>query len=168
LDEKTEDSVYISSGNDASAFIPQIIEKGYAIMAFNNQIKAGMEFGILISFDTVYGVKTFRATYTVPKEAPVIPETPGEGEGTEGDGTEGDGTEGDGTEGDGTEGEGTEGDGTEGDGTEGEGTEGDATLQSFKASKSNLVRAPRIVKDIVPYYGEVKHEYTARQAQALR
>ena len=182
LDEKTDDSVYITNGNDASAFIPQIIERNYAIMAFN-QMKAGVEYGILISFDTVYGVKTFRATYTVPTEAPVIPETPGEGEGTEGDGTEGDGTEGDGTEGegtegdgtegdgtegDGTEGDGTEGDGTEGDGTEGEGTEGDATQQSFKASKSNLVRAPRIVKDIVPYYGEVKHEYTARQAQALR
>ena len=147
LDEKTEDIVYITNGNDASAFIPQIIERNYAIMAFTD-MKAGVEYGILISFDTVYGVKTFRATYTVPKEAPVIPETPGEGEGTEGDGTEGEGTE--------------------GEGTEGEGTEGDATQQSFKASKSSLVRAPRIVKDIVPYYGEVKHEYTARQAQALR
>ena len=187
LDEKTEDRVYIAKGYDASAFIPDIIEKDYALMVFKNQT-AGKEVGILISFDTVYGVKTFRTNYTIPTEAPVIPETPGEGEGTEGDGTEGDGTEGDGTEGDGTEGEGTEGDGTEGDGTEGEGTEGDgtegdgtegegtegegtegdATLQSFKASKSNLVRAPRIVKDIVPYYGEVKHEYTARQAQALR
>ena len=177
LDEKIDDSVYIANGKDASAFIPDIIEKGYAIMVFQD-MPAGMECGVLISFDTVFGVKTIRTTYTIPTEAPVIPETPGEGDGTEGDGTEGDGTEGDGTEGDGTEGEGTEGDGTEGDGTEGEGTEGegtegegtegDATQQSFKASKSSLVRAPRIVKDIVPYYGEVKHEYTARQAQALR
>ena len=152
LDEKIDDSVYITNGKDASAFIPDIIEKGYAIMVFQN-MQAGMECGVLISFDTVFGVKTIRTTYTIPTEAPVIPETPGEGEGTEGDGTEG---------------EGTEGEGTEGEGTEGEGTEGDATQQSFKASKSSLVRAPRIVKDIVPYYGEVKHEYTARQAQALR
>ena len=132
LNDDIDDSVYIANGNDASAFIPQIIEKGYAIMAFQN-MQAGMEVGVLISFDTVYGVKTIRSTYTIPTEAPVTPETPGEGEDTEG-----------------------------------EGTEGDATPQSFKASKSSLVRAPRIVKDVVPYYGEVKHEYTARQAQSLR
>ena len=168
----TPDESYLEFGNDGSAYIEQITADGYAIMVFKG-FKAGDVVNVIIGFETVYGTYTFREVYTIPTEAPVIPETPGEGDGTEGDGTEGDGTEGDGTEGDGTEGEGTEGDGTEGEGTEGEGTEGegtegDATPQSFKASKSNLVRAPRIVKDIVPYYGEVKHEYTARQAQALR
>lgn len=119
LDEKIDDSVYITNGKDASAFIPDIIEKGYAIMAFQN-MQAGMECGILISFDTVYGVKTFRTTYTIPTEAPEIPETPETGDEEEG------------------------------------------------AEQASLMLAPRIVKGIVPYYGEIKHEYTARQAQSLR
>lgn len=119
LDEKTEDSVYIANGYDASAFIPEIIEKGYALMVFKNQ-KAGTEVGILISFDTVYGVKTFRTNYTIPTEAPEIPETPETGDEEEG------------------------------------------------AEQASLKLAPRIVKGIVPYYGEIKHEYTARQAQSLR
>lgn len=119
LDEKIDDSVYITNGKDASAFIPDIIEKGYAIMAFQN-MQAGMECGVLISFDTVYGVKTFRTTYTIPTEAPEIPETPETGDEEEG------------------------------------------------AEQASLKLAPRIVKGIVPYYGEIKHEYTARQAQSLR
>lgn len=119
LDEKIDDSVYIANGKDASAFIPDIIEKGYAIMAFQN-MQAGMECGVLISFDTVYGVKTFRTTYTIPTEAPEIPETPETGDEEEG------------------------------------------------AEQASLMLAPRIVKGIVPYYGEIKHEYTARQAQSLR
>ena len=119
LDEKINDSVYITNGKDASAFIPDIIEKGYAIMAFQN-MQAGMECGVLISFDTVYGVKTFRTTYTIPTEAPEIPETPETGDEEEG------------------------------------------------AEQASLKLAPRIVKGIVPYYGEIKHEYTARQAQSLR
>jgi hypothetical protein len=119
LDEKTEDSVYIANGYDASAFIPEIIEKGYALMVFKNQ-KAGTEVGILISFDTVYGVKTFRTNYTIPTEAPEIPETPETGDEEEG------------------------------------------------AEQASLMLAPRIVKGIVPYYGEIEHEYTARQAQSLR
>jgi hypothetical protein len=119
LDEKIDDSVYIANGKDASAFIPDITEKGYAIMAFQN-MQAGMECGVLISFDTVYGVKTFRTTYTIPTEAPEIPETPETGDEEEG------------------------------------------------AEQASLMLAPRIVKGIVPYYGEIKHEYTARQAQSLR
>lgn len=37
-----------------------------------------------------------------------------------------------------------------------------------EAGQASIKLAPRIVKDVVPYYGEIKHVYTVRQAQSLR
>lgn len=83
--EVTDEEV-LAKGKDMSDFIPDMVEKGYALAVYGG-LTEGTTYDIVLGFETIYGeLKTFRTTYT--PTAATTPEEGGENEGGENEGGE--------------------------------------------------------------------------------